>query len=87
MRLRIAIPLIALLLTGCGQSQTTAAPRADMPARTWQYYVAHPQEIEAMQNICREWSAGNAPAAAEPAVVTTNCRAAAFAKSQRQIAP
>src|SRR3546814_15236825 len=58
-----------------------------MPVRTWQYYVAHPQEIEAMQKICREWSAGNAPAASEPAVVATNCRAAAFAKSQRQITP
>src|SRR3546814_16299073 len=40
-----------------------------------------------MQKICREWSAGNAPAASEPAVVATNCRAAAFAKSQRQITP
>jgi ABC-type glycerol-3-phosphate transport system substrate-binding protein len=85
MRLRIAAFFIALLVTGCGQSQTTAALQADMPARTWQYYVAHPQEIEAMQKICGEWSAGTASAAAEPAVVTTNCRAAAFAKSQRQI--
>jgi hypothetical protein len=83
MRLRIAIASVALMVAGCGKS----APLADMPARTWQYYVAHPQEIEPMQKICREWSAGNAPAAAEPAVVTTNCRAAAFAKSQRQIAP
>jgi hypothetical protein len=83
MRLRIAASLFVLLVAGCG----TSAPPADMPARTWQYYVAHPQEIETMQKICREWSAGNAPAAAEPAVVTTNCRAAAFAKSQRQIAP
>jgi hypothetical protein len=83
MRLRIAIPLIVLLLVGCGMS----APQAEMPARTWQYYVAHAQEIEPMQKICREWSAGNAPAASEPAVVTANCRAAAFAKSQRQINP
>ena len=83
MRLRITTSVIVLLVAGCG----TSAPRADMPARTWQYYVAHPQEIEAMQEICREWSAGSAPAAAEPAVVATNCRAAAFAKSQRQIAP
>lgn len=83
MSLRIAAPLAVLLVAGCG----TSAPQADMPARTWQYYAAHPQEIEAMQKICREWSAGNAPAASEPAVVTTNCRAAAFAKSQRQIAP
>lgn len=82
MRLRFAATLIVLMVAGCG----TSAPPADMPARTWQYYVAHPQEIEAMQNICREWSAGNAPGATEPAVVTTNCRAAAFAKSQRQIA-
>jgi hypothetical protein len=58
-----------------------------MPARTWQYYVAHPQEIEAMQKICREWSAGKSSAASEPAMVATNCRAAAFAKSQRQINP
>ncbi|MGD9810013.1 MAG: hypothetical protein AB7U35_01595 [Sphingobium sp.] len=81
--MRIAASLIVLLVAGCGKS----APPADMPARTWQYYVAHPQEIEAMQKICHEWSAGSAPAAAEPAVVATNCRAAAFAKSQRQIAP
>lgn len=83
MRLRIAALLIALMVAGCGK----AAPSADMPARTWQYYVAHPQEVEAMQKICREWSAGHGPAESEPAVVTTNCRAAAFAKSQRQIAP
>ncbi len=83
MRLRIAAPLIALLMAGCGMS----APPADMPARTWQYYVAHPQEIEAMQQICREWSAGNTPAGSEPAVFVSNCRAAAFAKSQRQINP
>jgi hypothetical protein len=82
MSLRIAVPSIALLLAGCGMS----APPADMLARTWQYYVAHPQEIEAIQQICREWSSGNTPAASEPAVVATNCRAAAFAKSQRQIA-
>jgi hypothetical protein len=82
MRLRIAASLIVLVVTGCGKS----APPADMPARTWQYYVAHPQEIEAMQKICGEWSAGSAPPAAEPAVVATNCRAAAFAKSQSQIA-
>jgi hypothetical protein len=56
-----------------------------MLARTWQYYVAHPREIEAMQTICRQWSAGTAPAGAEPAVVATNCRAAAFARSQLQI--
>ena len=82
MRLRIAAYFIVLLVAGCGKSE----PPADMSARTWQYYVAHPREIEAMLKICREWSAGNAPAAAEPAVVATNCRAAAFAKSQRQIA-
>ena len=85
MRLRIAILFISLLVVGCGRSQTSAAPQADVPARTWQYYVAHPQEIEAMQKICREWSAGNAPTASEPAVVVTNCRAAAFAKSQLQL--
>ena len=83
MRLRIAASLFVLLVAGCG----TSAPPVDMPGRTWQYYVAHPQEIEAMQKICRKWSAGNAPAASEPAVVATNCRAAAFAKSQRQITP
>jgi hypothetical protein len=84
MRLRIAAPSITLLLAGCG---TPVAPPADMPARTWQYYAAHPGEIEAMQTICRQWSAGKSPAASEPAVVATNCRAAAFAKSQRQINP
>ena len=83
MRLRIAALLIALLVAGCG----VFAPPADKPARTWQYYVAHPQEIEAMQKICREWSAGQVPAASEPAVVASNCRAAAFAKSQRLINP
>ena len=83
MRLRIAASLIVLLVAGCGKSATPA----DTPARTWQYYVAHPQEIETMQKICREWSGAHAPTDAEPAVVATNCRAAAFAKSQRQIAP
>lgn len=78
MTLRVAAFVLALALAGCG----TSAPPADMPARTWRYYVAHPDEIEAMQKICREWAGSGAAAGAEPAVVTTNCRAAAFARSQ-----
>ena len=81
MRVRAASLTIALLLAGCGRS----APQADMPARTWKYYEAHPAEIEPMQKICREWSASNAPAVTEPAVVGANCRAAAFARSQLQL--
>jgi hypothetical protein len=80
--MRAAALLAAMLITGCSKT----APPADMPARSWQYYVAHPGEIEPMQKICREWSGSAAPAASQPAVVTTNCRAAAFAKSQLQIA-
>ena len=38
-----------------------------------------------MQKICREWAGSTAPNDTEPAVVMTNCRAAAFAKSQLQI--
>lgn len=72
------VPLsLGLLLTGCG----TSAPPAEMPARTWKYYFANPAEIEPMQKICRQWSATNAPASAEPVVVVGNCRAAAFARS------
>jgi hypothetical protein len=71
----------ALLLTGCGQSTL----QSDMPARDWRYYVANSGEIEPMQKICREWAGSNAPADTQPAVVTTNCRAAAFAKSQLQL--
>ena len=81
MRMRAASLTIALLLAGCGKS----APQADMPARTWKYYKAHPAEIQSMQKICLEWSASNAPAVTEPAVVGANCRAAAFAKSQLQL--
>jgi hypothetical protein len=81
MKMRAASLTIALLLAGCGRS----APQADMPARTWKYYEAHPVEIEPMQRICREWSASNAPAVTEPAVVAANCRAAAFARSQLQL--
>ena len=81
--MRYAAALIATLVAGCGRSP----PSEDMPARTWQYYVAHSHEIEAMLKICRSWSGTNAPAASEPAVVATNCRAAVFAKSQRQIDP
>ena len=76
--LRTAIFCTALLLAGCGRP----TPQADMPARTWRYYVANPGEIEPMQKICREWAGSNAPVDTQPAVVTTNCRAAAFAKSQ-----
>jgi hypothetical protein len=75
--IRSAPLAIGLLLAGCG----TAAPPADMPARTWKYYVANPAEIEPMQKICLQWSGSDAPAGAQPAVVTANCRAAAFAKS------
>ena len=81
MRMRAASLSIALLLAGCGRS----APQADMPARTWKYYEAHPAAIEPMQKICREWSASNAPAVTEPAVVGANCRAAAFARAQLQL--
>lgn len=56
-----------------------------MPLRDWKYYVANPGQIEPMQKICREWAASKAAADAQPAVITTNCRAAAFAKSQIQI--
>ena len=83
--MRAASLSIALLLAGCGASDSAGAPQADTPARTWKYYVAHPAEIAPMQEICREWSASNAPAVTEPAVVAANCRAAAFAKSQLQL--
>jgi hypothetical protein len=79
--MRVAALLTAILLAGCGQS----APQSAMPARSWEYYVANPAEIEPMQKICRSWSGSSAPAASQPAVVTTNCRAAAFAKSQLQL--
>lgn len=79
--MRVAALLAAMLVAGCGKT----APQADMPARSWEYYVAHPAEIEPMQKICREWSGSSAPAGSQPAVVTTNCRAAAFAKSQIQL--
>ncbi len=75
--MRAATLLIALFLAGCGRS----TPQADIPARDWKYYVAHPADIEPMQKICLQWSASNAPATSVPAVITANCRAAAFAKS------
>ncbi len=81
-----AVPLtILLLLTGCGASETSDGTDSNMPARSWKYYAAHPAEIESMQEICRRWSGSNIPVSAQPAVVTTNCRAAAFAKSQLQL--
>ena len=80
MTLRLGPLALVVLLAGCG----TSAPPADMPARTWRYYAAHPAEIDSMQKVCREWAGSSAAAGAEPAVVTTNCRAAAFARSQLQ---
>jgi hypothetical protein len=80
MTVRAATLILVVALAGCGKS----APPADMPARTWRYYTAHPAEIETMQKICREWAGSGAAAGAEPAVVITNCRAAAFARSQLQ---
>jgi hypothetical protein len=77
--MRSALLATTMALAGCG------APQSDMSARTWQYYAANPDEIEPMQKICREWAGSGAPAGSEPAVVTSNCRAAAFAKSQLQI--
>jgi len=84
MTMRAAPLTIIILLAGCGDPDRLGT-EADMPARTWQYYVAHPADIEPMQKICHEWSASNAPAGSQPAVVTTNCRAAAFAKAQLQL--
>ena len=81
MTMRSAALILTTALAACGRS----APPADMAARTWQYFVAHPDEIEPMQKTCREWAGSGAPEGAQPAVVTTNCRAAAFAKSQLQL--
>ena len=81
MTMRLAISCFALLLAGCGQS----TPQADMPARTWKYYVDHPGEIEPMQKICLEWAGSSLPADRQPAVVGTNCRAAGLAKSHLQL--
>lgn len=75
--MRGASILIALVLAGCGSS----TPQADMLARDWKYYVAHPGDIEPMQKICLQWSGSSAPAGAEPAVVAANCSAAAYAKA------
>lgn len=83
--MRIAPLTIALLLAGCGSPDSSDAPQADIAARTWRYYVAHPGDIEPMQKICREWSGSNAPSSSEPTVVESNCRAAAFARSQLQL--
>ena len=79
----MAIFCTALLLAGCGRS----TPQVDIQPRDWRYYVANPDEIEPMQKICAEWAGSNAPADTQPAVVTNNCRAAAFAKSQIAITP
>jgi len=87
MTVRAAPLTIALLLAGCGSTETPGAPQADMPLRSWKFYQAHPAEIGPMQKICRAWSASNAPAASEPAVIATNCRAAAFAKSMLELQP
>lgn len=81
MMMRSAIICTGLLLAGCGKS----TPQAHTQPRDWRYYVANPDEIEPMQKICREWAGSTAPKDTEPAVVTTNCRSAAFAKSQLQI--
>ena len=81
MTMQSAIICTGLLLAGCG----TSTPQSDIQPRDWRYYVANAHEIETMQKICREWAGSTAPKDTEPAVVTTNCRAAAFAKSQLQI--
>lgn len=81
-----ATPLtILMLLAGCAASETSDGTDSDMPARSWKYYAANPAEIGPMQEICRRWAGSNAPASAQPAVVTANCRAAAFAKSQLRL--
>ena len=78
MTMRTAIICTGLALAGCGKP----TPQADMPARDWRFYVANQQDIGPMQKICREWAGSSAPSDTQPAVITTNCRAAAFAKSQ-----
>ena len=85
MIVRAASLAIAILVTGCGAPNGSGSPQAETSKRTWKYYAAHPSEIEPMQKICREWSASNASAAAEPAVIATNCRAASFAKSMLKL--
>ena len=79
--IRSAPLAIGLLLAGCG----TSAPPSDMPARTWKYYVANPAEIEPMQEICKRWSRSSAPAASQPAVVSRNCSAAAYAQARMKL--
>lgn len=81
--MRLAVFCIVLLLAGCDGSK----PKAAMIARDWRYYAANPGEIEPMQKICRAWAGSSAASDTQPAVVATNCRAAAFAKSQLAITP
>lgn len=69
--------LAVLLVTGCGDT----TPPADMPARSWKYYQTHPDAIDPMLAICRQWAASGTAVGTEPAVVSGNCRAAAFARS------
>jgi hypothetical protein len=85
MTMRSAIICAGLALAGCGRAGSSGTPQADIHPRDWRYYVANPDGIEPMQKICREWAGSTATKDTQPAVVTTNCRAAAFAKSQLQI--
>tara|TARA_R110001592_G_C13091490_1_gene743455 strand:+ start:396 stop:659 length:264 start_codon:yes stop_codon:yes gene_type:complete len=85
MTMRAAPLTILMLLAGCGASETSGGADTNIRARTWQYYAANPAEIAPMQETCRRWAGSNTPASAQPAVVTTNCRAATFAKSQLQL--
>lgn len=79
--MRSAIICAGLALAGCSEP----IPHSEITARNSRYYIANPAEIEPMQKICLEWAGSSLPADAQPAVITTNCRAAAFAKSQLQI--
>lgn len=78
--MRAAPILITLFLAGCGSSTPE-----NMPARTWKYYVANPAEIEPMQQICKQWSASDVPAASQSAVVSGNCSAAAYAQARMKL--
>jgi hypothetical protein len=74
--MRSSLLIVLAIVGGCGPT----TPPSDMPLRTWQHYAANPSEIEPMLEICQQWAASQVPVAETPAVVASNCSAAAFAK-------
>jgi len=67
---------VVLALPACSPSekaQTGDNLRSDIPLRTIEYLMDHPEEAAEVRKMCDQWKSSQRPIASWPSVVTGNC--------------